>query len=76
MYSFKQSPENNCQKYYFSNFSIDYNAVMNKLDLSFEIKNLLNTTEFINSSVTDYYTQINRVRLLKRYFIFSVNYRF
>lgn len=76
VYSFKQSTENTWQKYYFSNASITYDAQMNKLDFSLEVKNILNTTEFINSSVTDYYTLINRVRLLPRYVLFSVNYRF
>ena len=76
VYSFKQSSENTWQKYYFSNASLNYYAMTNKLDISFEVKNVLNTTEFITSSVTDYYTQINRVRLLPRYFIFSVSYRF
>ncbi len=76
VFSFRQSTENTWQKYYFSNASINYNAIMNKLDVSFEVKNIFNTTEFINSSVTDYYTQINRIRLLPRYFLLTVNYRF
>ncbi len=76
LFSFKQTTENVWQKYYFSNASINYTAINNKLGFSIDVKNILNTTEFINSSATDYYIQTNRIRLLPRYFLFSINYHF
>jgi CarboxypepD_reg-like domain len=75
LFYFKQ--ENTlAQRYYFINASTNYDIIKAKLTASLTAKNLLNTNEFINSFVTDYVTQINRIRLLPRYVLFEVNFRF
>jgi hypothetical protein len=64
------------QKYYFINAWASYDIIKTRLSASVTAKNLLNTNEFINSFVTDYSTQINRIKLLPRYILLEVNFRF
>ena len=67
---------NVAQKYYFINASATYDIIKTRLTTTLTARNLLNTTEFINAYVTDYATQTNRVKLLPRYVLLEVNFRF
>lgn len=64
------------QKYYFINASAEFEIIKTKLSAAIFAKNLLNTHEFINSYMTDYATQINKIKLLPRYVLLELNYRF
>lgn len=64
------------QRYCFLNAWAYYDIKPTRCQLSLSIRNLLNTKEFINSSVTDYSENTNRVRLLQRYLLVEVNFRF
>jgi hypothetical protein len=75
IFYFKQQTST-IQKYYFINASANYDIIKTKLLASLTAKNLLNTNEFINSFVTDYSTQINKIQLLPRYILLEVNFRF
>jgi CarboxypepD_reg-like domain len=75
IFQFKQL-NNAPQRYYFLNASVYYDIKPTKCSLSLYARNLLNTNEFINSSVTDYSENINRVRLLPRYVMLEINFRF
>jgi hypothetical protein len=75
IFYFKQQTST-IQKYYFINSSANYDVIKTKLMISLAAKNLVNTNEFINSFVTDYSTQINKIQLLPRYILLEVNFRF
>ncbi len=75
LFYFQQQDET-VRKYYFTNASINYTFIKTKLFVSMSGKNLLNTEAFINSFITDFSTQINKTRLLPRYLLIEVNYRF
>jgi CarboxypepD_reg-like domain len=75
LFYFKQQNANE-QKYYFINAAANYDVIKTRLTVSLIAKNLLNTNEFINSFVSDYSTQINRIRLLPRYVLLEINFRF
>ncbi len=72
---FKQQ-NTNAQKYYFLNANVSYDIIQTKLSANLTVKNILNTNEFINSYVSDFSTQINRIQLLPRYVLLELNYRF
>ena len=71
-----KQPNNTGQKYYFVNASANYDIIKTKLSANLSARNLLNTKEFINSYVSDYATQTNRIRLLPRYVLLEINFRF
>jgi CarboxypepD_reg-like domain len=75
VFYFKQQNANS-QKYYFVNANLSYDIIKTKLSASLSAKNILNTNEFINSYVSDFSTQINRIQLLPRYVLLELNYRF
>lgn len=64
------------QRYYFMNASMNYSVIQAKLDINLYGRNLLNTKAFINSFITDYSSNINRIDLLPRYILLEMNYRF
>jgi CarboxypepD_reg-like domain len=64
------------QKYYFVNASFRFELVKTRLTAHLTAKNLLNTQEFVNSFVSDYVTQTNRIKLLPRYVLLELNFRF
>jgi len=72
---FKQSAAL-AQDYTFFNASARYELIPAKLSLSLTARNLSNNRTFINSFVTDLSTNINQVRLLPRYILVEVNFRF
>ncbi len=69
---YKASP----QYYSFINSSLSYEVTRSRVYLTLTGRNLLNTKEFVNSYISDFSTQINRVRLLPRYVLLEVNFRF
>jgi hypothetical protein len=75
MFRFKQS-EAPPQYYGFVNSSLSYEAVRSRVYLTLTGRNLLNTKAFVNSSISDLSTRINRVQLLPRYILLEVNFRF
>lgn len=68
--------QNAPQRYYFLNTWAYYDIKPTRCQLSVSLRNLLNTKEFINNSVSDYAENVNRVRLLPRYILLEVNFRF
>ncbi len=71
-----QQGQNTPQRYYFLNAWAYYDIKPTRCQLSLSLRNLLNTKEFINNSVSDYAENSNRVRLLPRYVLLEVNFRF
>ena len=62
--------------YYFLDFDIRYRLKKNKLMLMLSGKNLFNTDTFKSISITDISTSISEVRLLPRYVLLKLEYRF
>ncbi len=58
------------------NAYVNYDVIRSKLSASLSINNIFNTGYFINSSVNDYSTQITSIRLLPRYALLEINFRF
>lgn len=75
LFYMKQS-NNVAQKYYFINASAQYEIIKTKLSANLTVRNVFNTDQFINLFVNDYSTQINQIRLLPRYILFEINFRF
>ncbi len=75
LFYFKQQ-SNLGQNYFFANAYIDYNIIRSSLSVSLSINNIFNTNAFITSTVNDYSTQINKIRLLPRYALLEINFRF
>ncbi|NJN33488.1 MAG: hypothetical protein HC817_03745 [Saprospiraceae bacterium] len=64
------------QYYSFINGSLSYEISRSRVYLTLTGRNLLNTKNFVNSYINDYIIQVNRVRLLPRYILIEVNFRF
>lgn len=64
------------QYYSFINSNLSYEITRSRVYLTLTGRNLLNTKDFVNSYISDYVTQVNRVRLLPRYVLLEVNFRF
>lgn len=62
--------------YYFLDLTSHYNFKANKLSFALSAKNLLNTTRFKNFSISDISTTTTSYRLLPRYILVSLQYRF
>ncbi len=75
VFQFKQLSSSS-QRYYFLNASAYYDIKPTRCFLNLSFRNVLNTKEFINSSITDYSENINRIRLLPRYVLLEINFRF
>ncbi len=66
--------ENNA--YYFADFTANYTLKKNKIILSLSGKNLFNTKNFTENTVSDLGTSTTQYQLLPRYVLFKVQYRF
>ena len=62
--------------YYFLDITSHYNFKANKLSFALSAKNLFNTTRFKNFSISDISTTTTSYRLLPRYILVSLQYRF
>ena len=62
--------------YYFLDFDARYKLIENKLTLGVTGKNLLNTERFRNFSVSDIGTSTTEYRLLPRFILLKMEYRF
>ena len=75
IFRFKQT--NTPPQYYsFVNSSLYYEITRSRVYLTLTGRNLLNTKDFVNAYINDFSTQINRVRLLPRYILLELNFRF
>ncbi len=66
----------NNNTYYFLDFNARYQLIENKLTLGLTGKNLFNTKSFRNFSVSDIGTSTTEYRLLPRFVLFKIEYRF
>ncbi len=73
-YFFGNLPSDNT--YYFSDFSARYTLKENKLSLKLNANNLFNTKHFRNFSISDIGTSTTEFRLLPRYVMLGMEYRF
>ena len=71
-----QQANNLPQKYYFINASASYDIIQTRLSAHLTFRNALNTQEFVNVFATDFSTQLNQIRLLPRYILLEINFRF
>jgi hypothetical protein len=62
--------------YYFLDFDARYKLIENKLTLGLTAKNLLNTERFRNFSINDIGTSTTEYRLLPRFILLKLEYRF
>jgi hypothetical protein len=68
--------DNENNTYYFSDVEARYNLNENKLSFSLSGKNLFNTNTFKTFSISDINTSITEYRLLSRYVLLKMKYRF
>jgi hypothetical protein len=66
----------NDNKYYFLDTEAQYKIIKNKLTLSISGKNLFNTQKFRNFSISDFGSSTTEFRLLPRYVLLKMEYRF
>ncbi len=64
------------QQYAFFNASARYNLIPNKLGIILNARNLSNTRNFVNAFVNDLAVNINEARLLPRYVLLEVDFKF
>ncbi|SFB75745.1 CarboxypepD_reg-like domain-containing protein [Flexibacter flexilis DSM 6793] len=70
-------PQNaKAQKYYFVNATVSSEIIETKLSATLSVQNILNTKQFITPYITDFSTQTNSTKLLPRYVLLELNYRF
>lgn len=62
--------------YYFLDFDARYKLIDNKLTLGITGKNLFNTERFRNFSISDIGTSTTEYRLLPRFVLLKLEYRF
>ncbi len=62
--------------FYFLDFDMTYKFMKDKFSMSLSGKNLFNTKRFQTFSISDISTSTTSYRLLERYVLLSVNYRF
>jgi len=62
--------------YYFSDFSLSYDAKKIKTRFEISAKNILNTRQFKSAVITDTYQAVTEYRLLPRYVALGVDYSF
>jgi hypothetical protein len=75
-YFYLNQGQSGSRSYYFINSSFDYELIRSRLNISLIGRNLLNTKEFITSNISDISTTTNKVRLLPRYILMEVNFKF
>ena len=66
----------NDKSYYFLDFNARYKIIKDKLTLGITGKNLFNTKQFKTSSISDIGSSTTEYRLLPRYALFKLEYRF
>ncbi|MFT4031195.1 MAG: hypothetical protein QM669_02130 [Siphonobacter sp.] len=64
------------RSYYFANLWLSYEAIKHKLTFSISGKNLLNTNNLMNSAISDYKFTIQQTKLIPRYILLEVSWRF
>ena len=74
-YFFGNLDDNN-NTYYFLDFDARYTIKKNKLTLALSGKNLFNTKTFRNFSISDIGTSTTEYKLLSRFVLLKVAYRF
>ena len=67
---------NNGSEYYFLDIEGKYNYKPNKLSFTLSGKNLFNTQRFRSVFISDIGTSVSEYRLLPRYVLLKVKYRF
>ncbi|WP_394330372.1 outer membrane beta-barrel protein [Nitritalea halalkaliphila] len=73
-YYFGNLPNDNT--YYFLDFDTRYKLIENKLSLGLTGKNLFNTERFRSFSISDIGTSTTEYRLLPRFVLLKLEYRF
>ncbi len=68
--------DNGNNTYYFSDIELRYRLKKNKINLSLSGKNLFNTDTFKTFSISDISTSTTEFRLLPRYILLKMEYRF
>ncbi len=68
--------ESNRDTYFFSDIDIKYVLKKNKVSFKLSGQNLFDTTSFGNYTITDTNTNSSTYRLLPRYILFKIDYRF
>ena len=68
--------DNGDNTYYFSDIELRYKLKKNKINLSLSGKNLFNTETFRTFSISDISTSTTEYRLLKRFVLLKMEYRF
>lgn len=66
----------NDNTYYFLNAEATYKLLKDKLTLRISGKNLFNTQKFRNFSISDFGSSTTEIRLLSRYILLKIEYRF
>ena len=64
------------RSYYFINSSLDYDIIRSRLSCSLTGRNLFNNKELINANISDVSTNISTVRLIPRFVLLEINFRF
>ncbi|KAB8155347.1 TonB-dependent receptor [Kordia sp. TARA_039_SRF] len=62
--------------YYFADFTSNYKIIKDKLTVGITGKNLFNTTKFRNLFISDIGTSVTEFRLLERFVLLKLEYRF
>ena len=74
---YAQSPNTLPQKYLFANASLTYfNPTNQKWNFTFSLNNILNTSSFNLTSINDFSAQTTSIKLLPRYFLFEIDFKF
>ena len=74
-YFFGNLDKNN-NTYYFLDFDVRYTIKKNKLTLAVTGKNLFNTEKFRTFSISDINTSTTEYKLLERFILMKMEYRF
>lgn len=62
--------------YYFSDLSLLHQLSKTKISFDITCKNIFNTNQFTNATLTDTYSSVTTYRLLPRYLMIGINYNF
>ena len=62
--------------YYFLDFDTKYVLLKNKLNIFLNVKNIFNTKRFVNNYISDTGFTRTEYRLLPRFLVFKMEYRF
>lgn len=70
------SAKSSSEALYFIDFNIEYNLLYDKLSFSLTGTNLLNNKKFITRTVAQSFARMKTLRVIPRYFLFGINFKF